>query len=126
MRFTFDKASRFARLTAEPGDTLAEWESAALALLADERFLPGMGILSDQRACEHFDIEDVRAQARFVQRHRDRLAGRRIASVRRAGAQFGMGRVAKILAERGGVRMMLFTDPREALTWVVKGDSLPL
>ena len=97
----------------------AEWEVVMDAVLADVEYVVGMCVLSDRRDAANIpSTEHIRDLVGYLIRHAASFAGCGVAIVAHSSAEFGMRRMAEILAEETGVELRAFRTTEEALAWL--------
>lgn len=101
-----------------------EWQATMDRLLADAAYRPGMCILSDHRDADDVPTaEHVRAVVEYLDRHADAFPGCGWAIIARDLADFGMNRMAEMLAERTHVSFRAFRQLDEARVWLADRDG---
>lgn len=97
----------------------AEWELVMDDVLANVAFVVGMCVLSDRRDAENIpSTQHIRDLIDYLVRHAESFVGCGVAIVAHSQAEFGMSRMAEILAEETGVLVRAFHTPDEARAWL--------
>ena len=97
----------------------AEWEQVMDDILANVAYVVGMCVLSDRRAAENIpSTQHIRDLVAYLVRHAESFVGCGVAIVARTEVEFGMSRMAEILAEETGVLIRAFHTVDEARTWL--------
>ena len=102
------------------GDTsYADWEAVMDAVLANVEYVVGMCVLSDRRDAENVpSSRHIQDLVGYLIRNAPSFSGCGVAIVAVSAADFGMGRMAEILAEETGVQLRAFHSPEKALAWL--------
>ena len=107
------------------GDTtFAQWQAAMDEVLASAAYRPGMCMVSDHREAGGIPTpHDIRQMVDYLDRHADDFPGCGWAIIARDLADFGMSRMAEMLAEPTRVSVRAFRYPEEARTWLADQDG---
>ena len=111
--------------SAGPWDAMA-WMGAVDASLAHPNFRPGMGLVHDRRGLrlpEGPATREVGMALGFVRSRAARIGKARWAIVVADPANFGVGRMAQMMAEGTGLTIGVFRDLAEAEAWVRQGED---
>ena len=96
-----------------------EWQAVMDGVLSDLSYVASMCIISDRRAAENIpSTEHIRELVQYLKRHAESFAGCGIAIVAHSPVEYGMSRMAELLADGTGVRVRAFHEPESALSWL--------
>lgn len=102
-----------------------EWKIVMDGVLANPEYVSGMCVLSDRTsAASTPSSQDVRELVRYIALHAENFSGCGVAIVSSTAAEFGMSRMAEILAERTGVDVRAFKLEEEAVLWLASRQHL--
>jgi len=105
-------------LTVTDPHTFEEWQQAVTEIF-DGDFGRGYTALVDRRNAAPPTTIDVERMARFYERHKDRLAGVRVATLISTPVAYGMARMMAVYAEmRSGYELEIFHQYAEAEAWL--------
>ena len=102
------------------GDTsYVDWEAVMDTVLANVEYVVGMCVMSDRRDAENVpSSHHIQDLVGYLIRNAPSFSGCGVAIVAVSAADFGMGRMAEILAEETGVQLRAFHSPEQALAWL--------
>lgn len=122
LRYTIDPGTRMVRIEYLGQPDFPEWAAMMRAIFGDPNYQPGFGFLSDRRSvAEPPTSAYIRQVSDFVIDHQEQLRGSRLAMVVGGPATFGMARMSGERISRTGIEQAVFTDPGEAMRWLVAG-----
>ena len=109
--------------TASDSFTVDELLAHKAALLADERFRPGLKELADARGVKGLSLgpADIRRLASFDLAHKDNLGGYSLALVVPDAAAFGLARMYQQITEANLPHVGVFRSIEEAAAWLGVG-----
>ena len=114
---SIDTTQEIVTLVFEGETSFSEWQAVMDGVLTDLRYVAGMCILSDRRAAENIpSTEHIREVVQYLKRHAESFAGCGIAIVAPSPAEYGMSRMAELLADGTGVSVRAFHEPDAALS----------
>jgi hypothetical protein len=117
--YSIEPGERIVYLTVTGESSLAEWEAAMSAALADPAYQKGFNFLSDRRAQTNVpDTGFTKGAIAFFQAHSSEFDGCRLAAVSDRDAVYGMSRMFAMLSEGTCVRVEAFRDYEDARRWL--------
>ena len=123
LSYSFDPAGRICTIHYASEPTLDEWRETMLAVIADPRFSPSVGLLFDRhRLAGAPSAEFVQGAADFVSEHQALLSRVKTAVVIGNPGAYGMARVGQALLDPHGVSFRIFESLAEAEAWLLKDD----
>ena len=88
-------------------------------VVADPRYRKGLNILYDQRRCETIlSAEENRLLVSYAGRHKDLLAGAKLAVVVSRDVFYGLARMQDMLSGGPGLEVIPFHEYQDALDWL--------
>lgn len=118
IRYTVDAEAGIVRLVIGPSLTLDAWAEALRASCAAPGYRPGFGFLVDRRAAPPPTVDALRGMIAFIGSNRAQFSGSRWAIVTSGPADYGMARMAQVLAEDHPTTIQAFEKVEEAEAWL--------
>jgi hypothetical protein len=104
------------------GDASVEdLDAMTRAVLADERYREGLGILIDhsETRWSRLTAQDARRRVQLLERQAKQIGRQRVAFVVSGAADFGVGRMLTLLVEgRADIESRIFYSAEEARSWL--------
>lgn len=101
-----------------------QWASTLEEVIARPDYRPGFDFLVDRRQASVVSKSDLRRMVEFIDRRVESFAGSRWAIVVSSSADFGMGRMGQVFANRHPTTIEIFRDREEGLRWLTEPHSV--
>jgi hypothetical protein len=115
---SIDASAGIVRLVYAGDATFEEWASALETIFSDATYRPGFNFLVDRRRASAPKPDDLRRMVVFIDEHMALCRDSRWAIITYSLADYGMGRMAQVLASDHPTVIEIFTEPDQGLHWL--------